>query len=130
METQRQKKIAGIIQEDLADILQKTFRDIARGLILSVTKVRITPDLMEARVYISIFPSSERERVFNHIEKHGKSLRHELAKRTRHQLRRVPDLHFFIDDSLDYIEEIDRALHNKNENPIENPDLLPKRKKL
>ncbi len=130
METQRQKRIAEIIHNDLAEILHDLFRDIVQGVIVTVTKVRVTPDLTEAKIYVSIFPDTERIRLFSYIEKHQKNIRYRLAQRTRHQLRRVPELHFFIDDSIDYMEEIDKALRNETENPIQNPDILPKRKKL
>ncbi len=130
METQRQKRIAEIIHNDLAEILHDLFRDIVQGVIVTVTKVRVTPDLTEAKIYVSIFPDTERIRLFSYIEKHQKNIRYRLAQRTRHQLRRVPELHFFIDDSIDYMEEIDKALRNETENPIQNPNILPKRKKL
>ncbi len=130
METQRQKRIANLLQEETAQILQRMFRDIAKGLIITVTKAKVTSDLTESRLYISIFPPSERERIFQYILNRQKTIRYELGQRIRHQLRRIPELHFHIDDSLDYIDEIDKALRNENENPIENPELLPKRKKL
>lgn len=77
---------------------------------ISVTNVRISPDLSVARVYISIFPSSKAEEVFNILENTGKSIRGELGKRVSKQLRIVPELVFKIDDSLDYVEKIDELL--------------------
>jgi len=130
METNRQKKIAGIIQQDLAEIMQETTRESYKGVIISVTKVRVTSDLGEAKVYISVFPTSDREVIIEEIQEHNHLIRHKLAQRTRHQLRRVPELHFFVDDSLDYIEGIDKALRGEAANPIEHPEILPKRKKL
>ena len=130
METNRQKKIAGVIQKDLAEILQHAARDGMKGVIISVTKVHVTTDLSQAKVYVSVFPQLKREIIVEGINRNRSSIRYELAQRTKHQLRRMPDLHFYIDDSLDYIEEIDDALKGKKENPIENPDLLDKRKKI
>lgn len=129
METQRQKKIAGLIQQDLAEILQRAATDGGlRGVILSVSKVSVTPDLALARVYVSIFPTAQAMPLLKGIQAEQSKIRHELAQRTRHQLRRVPELNFFLDDSLDYIEKIEKSLE-QGEDPIENPELLPRRKK-
>jgi len=130
METNRQKKIAGVVQKDIAEILQDAMRESGQGVIITVTKVHITPDLGEAKVYISVFPTDNREKIVLETQGHMKAIKYRLAKRTRHQLRRVPDLHFFLDDSLDYIEGIEKALKGDVENPIEHPEILPKRKKM
>ncbi|RKN82848.1 30S ribosome-binding factor RbfA [Ulvibacterium marinum] len=130
MESQRQKKIAGIIQKDIADILQRAAKDGGlSGILISVTKVSVTADLSIAKVYLSIFPNADSEELLEGITSNEPLIKHELAQRTRHQLRRIPELQFFIDDSLDYIENIDKSLKS-GENPIENRDLLDKRKKL
>ena len=129
MESNRQKKIASLIQKDLVDILQRAVSDSGvRGVIVSVTKVHVTADLSIAKVYLSIFPSSHAQSMLEDVNNNKVAIRHELAQRTKNQLRRVPELNFYIDDSLDYIERIDRSLSGE-ENPIENPDLLDKRKK-
>ncbi|PQJ21547.1 30S ribosome-binding factor RbfA [Tenacibaculum sp. SG-28] len=128
-ETNRQRKIAGVLQQDLVDVLQKAAQDGMRGVIISVSKVSVTPDLGVAKVFLSIFPSEKRDEILEGIKSNSPLIRHELAKRTRNQLRRMPELLFFGDDSLDYIEEIDRSLRGEDENPITNPDILPKRKK-
>lgn len=130
METNRQKKIAGVIQQDIAEILQDAMRESQQGVIITVTKVHVTPDLGEAKVYISVFPTENRDQIVAETQAHAKSIKFQLAKRTRHQLRRVPELHFFLDDSLDYIEGIDKALKGDLINPIEHPEILPKRKKM
>jgi len=130
METQRQKKIAGVIQEDLADILQRSAVDGGlKGTLISVTKVSVTTDLSIAKAYISIFPNKEVDVIMEALAKNEPQIKHELAQRTRHQLRRVPELTFYLDDSLDYIENIEESLKG-DENPIENRDLLAKRKKI
>lgn len=129
VETQRQKKIAGIIQKDLAEILQRAATDGGmQGTIISVTKVSVTVDLSIAKVYISIFPTAKAREVLGGIQSNQPLIRHELAKRARHQFRRMPELIFFLDDSLDYIEKIEKSLEGEDD-PIENPDLLPRRKK-
>ena len=129
METQRQKKIAGLIQQDLAEILQRAATDGGlKGVILTVSKVSVTSDLSIAKVYVSIFPPGEANPLLKGIQAEQAGIRHELAQRTRHQLRRVPELNFYLDDSLDYIENIEKSLE-EGENPIENRDLLDRRKK-
>jgi ribosome-binding factor A len=130
METNRQRKIAGVIQQDLAEILQNAMRESGHGVIISVTKVSVTPDLSDAKVFVSVFPSENRTQIIEETIAHTNMIKHLLAQRTRHQLRRVPNLQFFIDDSLDYIEGIEKALKGEVNNPIENPEILPKRKKI
>ncbi len=130
-ETQRQRKIASVLQQDLVDVLQKAAQDGMQGVIISVSKVLVTPDLGLAKVYLSVFPSEKREIIIKGVTTNAPLIRHELAKRTRNQLRRMPELLFFGDDSLDYIEDIDKSLKGSdNDDPIKNPDILPKRKKL
>ena len=128
-ETNRQKKIAGVLQKDLVDVLQKAAQDGMKGVIISVSKVTVTSDLGQAKVYLSVFPSENRDTVIEGVRSNTPLIRHELAKRTRNQLRRMPELMFFGDDSLDYIEEIDKSLKGEDINPIENPEILPRRKK-
>ena len=128
-ETQRQKKIGGIIQKDLADILQRAATDGGlRGTLISVSKVSVTVDLSLAKVYLSIFPNAGAKELMEGINANQASIRYELAQRTRNQLRRIPELLFFLDDSLEYIEKIEKSL-KREENPIENRELLDKRKK-
>ena len=129
METNRQKKIAGVLQKDLADVLQTAARDGMKGVLISVTKVNVTSDLGEAKVYLSIFPSDKRDELIKGITSNTATIRHEMARRTKNQLRRMPNLYFYGDDSLDYIEGIESALKGNKENPIENPDILDKRQK-
>ena len=128
-ETNRQLKIAGVLQKDLVDVLQKAAQDGRKGIIISVSKVHVTSDLGIAKVYLSIFPSENRDEMVKGIQSNTSIIRHEMAKRTRNQLRRMPELLFFGDDTLDYIEEIDNSLKGKDLNPITNPDVLDKRQK-
>ena len=129
METQRQKKIAGVLQKDLADVLQRAATESGvKGTLISVSKVSVTADLSIAKVYVSIFPTDRAANVLKDIKATQAAIRYELARRTRNQLRRMPELIFYLDDSLDYIEKIDKSL-KEGEDPIENPNLLQRRKK-
>ncbi|CAI8229991.1 MAG: 30S ribosome-binding factor RbfA [Flavobacteriaceae bacterium] len=128
-ETQRQKKIAGVIQKDMADVLQRAATDGGlKGLLISVSKVSVTTDLSIAKIYLSIFPEDRGKEMLEGIQSNQALIRHELAQRTRNQLRRMPQLLFYIDDSLAYIDGIEKSLKGEN-NPIKDPDLLEKRKK-
>ncbi|MDO6744381.1 30S ribosome-binding factor RbfA [Tenacibaculum soleae] len=128
-ETNRQRKIAGVLQEDLVDVLQRAAQDGMKGIIISVSKVSVTADLGLAKVYLSVFPSDKRDEIVEGVISNTPLIRHEMAKRTRHQLRRMPELLFFGDDSLDYIEDIDKSLKGEDVDPIKNPDVLPRRQK-
>ncbi len=119
METKRQKRIAKVIQKDLAEILQGEIRKNGiKNLIISVTKVHVTPDLTLAKAYISVFPSEKADELLNAINANAKQIKHEVAQRVKHQLRKMPDLQFYNDDTLDYIEKIDHEL-NSGDNPID-----------
>jgi len=129
MESNRQKKVAGVLQKDLADVLQNALRDSGhRGIIVSVSKVKVPTDLSIAKIYISVFPNAEASKMLEELNVVKSKIRHEISQRTRHQLRRMPELQFYIDDSLEYMEGIDRSLKGID-NPIEDPTLLEKRKK-
>ncbi|MBN4070792.1 30S ribosome-binding factor RbfA [Olleya sp. AH-315-F22] len=130
MENNRQKKIASVLQLDLVDVLQSAAtKGGLRGVIISVTKVNVTADLSIAKVYLSIFPVDKGKELLEGIRSNSSLIKHELAQRTRHQLRRMPHLSFFLDDSLEYIDQINRSL-NRLDNPIDDSDLLDRRKKL
>lgn len=129
METNRQKKIGALLQNDLVDILQGEIRKNGiSNLIISISKVSVTTDLSIAKVHLSVFPTDKAPEILAAIKTNTPLIKHDLAQRVKNQLRKVPNLSFYIDDSLDYIEGIDNALKG-TENPIENPDLLEKRKK-
>ncbi len=118
-----------MIQRDLADILQSHLRDAGRtGILISVSKVKVTTDLSQAKAYLSIFPAKNTQEILAELNELKPMIKHEVALRTKNQLRRMPNLEFFIDDSLDYIENIEKSMKGED-NPIEQPDLLSKRKK-
>jgi len=128
-ESQRQKKIASVLQRDLVDILQKAATQGGmHGILISVSKVKVTVDLSVAKVYLSIFPNNKAQELIKGIRSNAPLIKHELAQRTKNQLRRMPQLEFFVDDSLEYIDKIEKSLKG-TDNPIDDPDLLDKRKK-
>lgn len=109
MESTRQAKIARLLQKELSEIFRRETAAM-RGVLVSVSAVRVSPDLSIARAYLSIFPSDKAEEILKNINHNAKTIRFELAKILRYQLRKTPELSFFIDDSLDYIEHIDNIL--------------------
>ena len=109
MQETRQNKIARLLQKELSQIFQEQTRSL-HGVMVSVTRVKISPDLSICTAYLSIFPSEKGEEMLNNISSHEKQIRYELGTRVRYQLRIIPELRFFIDDSLDYIDRIDELL--------------------
>ncbi len=109
MESTRLNKIDRLVQKELSDIFQK-FTKSCGGILISVTSVSVSADLSVARVRLSIFPNNKQEEIMNMVKKSAKSIRYDLSQRTRHQLRIIPELTFFLDDSLDYLEHIDHLL--------------------
>jgi|FLOH01.1.fsa_nt_gi ribosome-binding factor A len=110
METKRQEKINNLLQKDLGEIFQVEMRHVSKGAMITVTKVKVTPDLSLAKVYLSLFATSDKDGLLSGIRKHSKEIRGKLGNRIRNQLRVVPDLSFYLDDSLDYIENIENLL--------------------
>jgi ribosome-binding factor A len=128
-ESQRQKKIASVLQRDLVDVLQRAATQGGmKGILISVSKVKVTVDLSVAKVYLSIFPNDKGASLMEGIKSNTPLIKHEIAQRTRQQLRRMPRLEFFLDDSLEYIDQIDKSLKGED-NPIKDPNILDKRKK-
>jgi len=109
MDRTRQNKISRLIQKELSDILLRLAKE-SRGIMVSVSIVRVSPDLGIAKAYLSVFPSEKANEVVNHLNENIKAIRFELGNRVRHQLRIIPEIRFYIDDSLDYIENIDKLL--------------------
>ena len=109
MDSTRQNKIAKLIQKELADIF------LADGIpmydcMITVTQTKVTPDLSLARSYLSIFNAKDNDLVIKTVKKNTKDIRYRLAQKVKHQLRIIPQLDFFIDDSLDYLENIENLL--------------------
>lgn len=129
MESPRMKKIAALLQQEIAKMLQGAVRrESVSDLLISVTKVQVSVDLSVAKIHLSLFPSAQAQELLEGIQSNAFRIKHDLAQLLKNDLRRIPDLSFFLDDSLDYIDKIDRALQ-ANENPIQRPEQLEKRKK-
>ena len=110
MATIRQEKIASLLQQELSFIFQKETKVLCLGSMVSVTNVKVSPDLSVARVYLSIFAAEDKEEVLKNIKINAKQIKHALSQVVKMQLRKTPNLTFFIDDSLDYAEEINELL--------------------
>ncbi|MFW6371772.1 MAG: 30S ribosome-binding factor RbfA [Bacteroidota bacterium] len=110
MYSTRQNKVSRLIQKEIGDIFQRESNTFFPGYLVTVTVVRVTADLGLAKIYLSIFPSKNAGNVLKNIKTHQAHIRNELGKRIRNQLRIVPELNFYIDDSLDYVEKIDNLL--------------------
>lgn len=118
MESTRQAKICRLLQKDISEIFrQQTAK--THGTIVSVSTVRVSPDLSIAKVYLSVFPSAKAQEVLQGAKEQVKTIRYELAQKVRYQLRKVPELAFYLDDSLDYLENIDRLLKTEGSTPAE-----------
>lgn len=109
MESTRQAKISRLLQKELSEIFRRETAKMG-NIMVSVSSVKVSPDLSVAKAYLSVFPSENAPEVIENINRQAKTVRYELAQRTRFQLRRCPELQFYIDDSLDYLENIDRLL--------------------
>jgi ribosome-binding factor A len=110
MESTRQKKVSRLVLKELAENINRKGREFAPGKMISVTQVRITPDLSLAKVYISIFPADNKDEVLESIKNNAKNIRYDLGIKVKSQLRIVPELAFYLDDSLDYIDNLDKLL--------------------
>ncbi len=117
METTRQQKISRLIQKELSELFRRETAKM-RGAIVSVSNVRVSPDLSICRVHLSIFPSTHAKEQIDEINKNARTLRYELGQRVRYQLRKIPELTFYLDDSLDYIEHIDSLLASDKPSPL------------
>ena len=122
MESKRQAKIARLLQKELSEIFRRQTSALG-GVLVSVSAVRVTSDLSIAKVYLSIFPSERSAEILENIKKQSKTVRYELAQAVKEVLRKCPDLQFYLDDSLDYIENIDRLLGPHKEGDEEKKDI-------
>ena len=110
MESTRQNKVSRLLQKDLGDIFQQESRSKFRGAMITVTKVHVTRDLSIAKVYLSLFATDDKENLIENIKLHTKEIRYKLGQKIGRQVRVVPELQFYLDDSLDYIENIEKLL--------------------
>src|SRR6478735_1086930 len=102
-EGKRQRQVAGVIQEEMNDIFRRLGLNMIDGGMVSISSVKVTPDLLEARIYLSLFKIENEQAAMKTIEKKAWEIKKELADRVKHQLRRIPVLHFYVDDTLDYV---------------------------
>lgn len=123
MESKRQAKIARLLQKELSEIFRRQTAALG-GVLVSVSAVRVSPDLSIAKVYLSIFPGDKSQTILDNIRRQAKTVRYDLAQAVRQILRKCPELQFFADDSLDYIENIDRLLAIDPPGPAEEDDNL------
>lgn len=115
METTRQQKINRLLQKELGEIFLNDTRQL-HGILISVSEVRISPDLGIAKTYLSVFPSEKGKELLTNIKANAKKIRFDLGQRVGKQLRIIPELVFYLDDSLDYLDNIDRLLNSNNKN--------------
>jgi ribosome-binding factor A len=118
MDSTRLNRLSQLMIEELGTIFQRFSQRMFKGILVSVTKVRISPDLSVAKVYLSIFPSKDSDSVMDTIAAQQSLIKRELSSVLGRQLRKMPDLKFFVDDSLDYEDNIDKLLRGEGENPI------------
>jgi ribosome-binding factor A len=118
MQSNRLLRVEEQFKKDLSEIFRRLAQEKFPGLILSVTGVRITPDLSLARVSVSVFPVKDKEKLINWLNDQKGSLKNDLVKKLKGQLRKMPDLRFFLDDAIDQEAEIDRILKGGGESPI------------
>lgn len=106
-ESKRQKQVAKLVLEEMSAIFQREGINVIDGGMVSISKVNITPDLLEARIFLSLFKINNPEELMQSIKERTKELRNLLGMRVRNQLRRIPDLHFFVDDTLEYVDKME-----------------------
>lgn len=117
MESKRQQKFAGVIQKDLAEIFQREGMNLLPNTMVTITKVRVTPDLAIARVFLSFFNSNNNTLALNTIKAHSNEIRYKLGNRIKDQARIVPHLEFFIDDTSEYVERMDKLFEKISKEP-------------
>lgn len=112
MESKRQQKVARLLQKDLSEIFQRDSRHLFNGAFITVTSVRMSPDLSIARVYLSFLATPNKDLLLELIQEKGKAIRQQVGDRVRHQLRIVPELHFYLDDTAEYAAKMDAIFAN------------------
>ncbi|MFN8265813.1 MAG: 30S ribosome-binding factor RbfA [Chitinophagaceae bacterium] len=110
LEGKRQKQVAGVIHEEMTTIFRKLGLNIIDGGLVSIASVKVTPDLLEARIYLSVFQAKENQAVLQRVEQAAHEIKRELAARLKHQLRRIPEIKYFLDDTLDHVFKMEELL--------------------
>ena len=122
MESKRQQKFAGVIQKDLAEIFQREGMNFLPNTMVTITKVRVTSDLAIARVYLSFFNNTNNSLVLNTIKSHASEIRYKLGNRIKDQVRIVPQLDFYLDDTSDYVDRMDKIFDKISKEPRQAED--------
>jgi ribosome-binding factor A len=122
MESKRQQKFAGVIQQDLAEIFQREGMNFLPNTMVTITKVRVTPDLALARVFLSFFNSVDAAASLSTVKAHASEIRYKLGAKIKNQVRVVPQLEFFVDDTNDYVEKMDQLFDQIGKEPRQNED--------
>jgi ribosome-binding factor A len=117
MESKRQQKFAGVIQQDLAEIFQREGMNFLPNTLVTITKVRVTPDLAIARVFLSFFNSTDAAASLSSVKAHASEIRYKLGAKIKNQVRVVPQLEFFVDDTNDYVEKMDQLFDQISKEP-------------
>ncbi|MCJ8210881.1 30S ribosome-binding factor RbfA [Mucilaginibacter sp. RS28] len=117
MESKRQQKFAGVIQQDLATIFQREGMNYLPNTLVTITKVRVTPDLAIARVFLSFFNNTNTQAALSTIKQHASEIRYKLGARIKDQVRIVPQLEFFVDDTNEYVERMDKIFDKISKEP-------------
>lgn len=121
-EGKRQKQVGKLIMQELSDIFQREGLNIIGNGMISISKVKMTPDLLEARIYLSLFQIEDKDLILSKIKERSHELKKQLAERLKHQLRRIPDIQYFLDDTLDYVfkmEELFKQIHQQKDGPAQ-----------
>jgi ribosome-binding factor A len=122
MESKRQQKFAGVIQQDLAEIFQREGMNFLPNTMVTITKVRVTPDLALARVFLSFFNSVDAAASLSTVKAHASEIRYKLGAKIKNQVRVVPQLEFFVDDTNDYVEKMDQLFDQISKEPRQDED--------
>ena len=122
MESKRQQKFAGVIQQDLAEIFQREAMNFLPNTLVTITKVRVTPDLAIARVFLSFFNSTDAAASLSSVKAHASEIRYKLGAKIKNQVRVVPQLEFFVDDTNDYVEKMDQLFDQISKEPRQDED--------
>ena len=124
-EGKRQRQVASALQEEMNDIFRRLNLNMIDGGMVSISSIKVTPDLLEARIYISLFQVKEPASVMKTIEARAWEIKKELASRVKHQLRRIPVLHFYLDDTLDYVFKMEEVFRKLKEEKTTTPSTDP-----
>jgi ribosome-binding factor A len=124
-EGKRQRQVASALQEEMNDIFRRLNLNMIDGGMVSISSIKVTPDLLEARIYISLFQVKDATAVMKTIEARAWEIKKELANRVKHQLRRIPVLHFYLDDTLDYVFKMEEVFRKLKEDKPTAPNTDP-----